>query len=73
LNYDIGAMMQIGTVVINVTGAGRAAGFWDKTRGYTRRSEGSLTLVPEGGDGLAVNLDKTDRMHLDLHAADTAE
>jgi catechol 2,3-dioxygenase-like lactoylglutathione lyase family enzyme len=66
-------MVRIGTVVINVTDARRAAEFWGKALGYTPRSEGSLTLAPKEGDGPAVNLDETDRMHLDLHAGDAAE
>jgi catechol 2,3-dioxygenase-like lactoylglutathione lyase family enzyme len=66
-------MVRIGTVVINVTDARRAAEFWGKALGYSPRSEGSLTLVPKNGDGPGVNLDETDRMHLDLHVADTAE
>jgi catechol 2,3-dioxygenase-like lactoylglutathione lyase family enzyme len=66
-------MVRIGTVVINVTDARRAAEFWGKALGYTPGSEGSLTLVPEDGGGPSVNLDETDRMHLDLHVADAAE
>jgi catechol 2,3-dioxygenase-like lactoylglutathione lyase family enzyme len=66
-------MVRIGTVVINVTDARRAAEFWGKALGYTPRSEGSLTLVPTDGNGAGVNLDETDRMHLDLHVADAAE
>jgi catechol 2,3-dioxygenase-like lactoylglutathione lyase family enzyme len=66
-------MVRIGTVVINVTDPRRAAEFWAKALGYTPRSEGSLTLVPKEGDGPSVNLDETDRMHLDLHVADAAE
>jgi catechol 2,3-dioxygenase-like lactoylglutathione lyase family enzyme len=66
-------MVRIGTVVINVTDARRAAVFWGKALGYTPRSEGSLTLVPEEGDGPGVNLDETDRTHLDLYVADAAE
>jgi catechol 2,3-dioxygenase-like lactoylglutathione lyase family enzyme len=66
-------MVRIGTVVINVTDARRAAGFWAKALGYAPRSEGSLTLVPNQGDGPAVNLDETDRTHLDLYVADAAE
>jgi catechol 2,3-dioxygenase-like lactoylglutathione lyase family enzyme len=66
-------MVRIGTVVINVTDARRAAEFWGKALGYTPRSDGSLTLVPKAGDGPGVNLDETDRMHLDLHVPDAAE
>jgi catechol 2,3-dioxygenase-like lactoylglutathione lyase family enzyme len=66
-------MVRIGTVVINVTDARRAAQFWGQALGYTPRSEGSLTLVPTEGDGPAVNLDETDRTHLDLRVANAAE
>jgi catechol 2,3-dioxygenase-like lactoylglutathione lyase family enzyme len=66
-------MVRIDTVVINATDARRAAEFWGKALGYTPRSEGALTLVPENGDGPAVNLDETDRTHLDLRVANAAE
>jgi catechol 2,3-dioxygenase-like lactoylglutathione lyase family enzyme len=66
-------MVRIGTVVISVANARRAAGFWGEALGYAPRSEGSLTLVPKEGDGPGVNLDETDRMHLDLQVADAAE
>ncbi len=66
-------MVRIETVVINATDARRAAEFWAQALGYTPRGEGSLTLVPKDGDGPAVNLDETDRTHLDLRVADAAE
>ena len=66
-------MVRIDTVVINAMDARRAAEFWGKALGYTPRSEGALTLVPENGDGPAVNLDETDRTHLDLRVANAAE
>ena len=66
-------MLRIGTTVINVTDVGRAARFWGEALGYAPRSEGSLTLVPDSGDGPALTLDEDDRMHLDLYAADEAE
>jgi catechol 2,3-dioxygenase-like lactoylglutathione lyase family enzyme len=66
-------MLRIGTTVINVTDVGRASRFWGEALGYVPRSEGSLTLVPGNGDGPALTLDETDRMHLDLHVADAAE
>jgi hypothetical protein len=70
---ETGAMVQIETVVINATDARRAAEFWGKALGFTPRSEGSLTLVPKEGNGPGVNLDETDRMHLDLRVANAAE
>ena len=66
-------MVRIDTVVINAADALRAAEFWGKALGYTPRSEGALTLVPENGDGPAVNLDETDQTHLDLRVASAAE
>ena len=66
-------MVRIDTVVINAADARRAAEFWGKALGYTPRSEGALTLVPENGDGPAVNLDETDQTHLDLRVANAAE
>ena len=66
-------MVRIDTVVINATDARRAAEFWGGALGYTPRSEGSLTLIPEDGGGPAVNLDETDQMHLDLRVSDAAE
>ena len=66
-------MVRIDTVVIHAADARRAAEFWGRALGYTPRSEGSLTLVPPDGDGPAVNLDETDRAHLDLRVADAAE
>lgn len=66
-------MVRIGTVVINVTDTGRAAEFWGRALGYVPRSEGPRILVPRDGEGPGLNLDETDRMHLDLYAADAAE
>ena len=66
-------MVEIGTVVINVADVRRAAEFWGRALGYVPRSEGSLTLVPERGNGPSLTLDETDRMHLDLYVADAAE
>ena len=66
-------MVRIDTVVLNAADARRAAEFWGKALGYTPRSECALTLVPENGDGPAVNLDETDQTHLDLRVANAAE
>jgi catechol 2,3-dioxygenase-like lactoylglutathione lyase family enzyme len=70
---ETGAMVRIDTVVLNAADARRAAEFWGAALGYTPRSAGSLTLIPNEGDGPAVNLDETDRMHLDLRVASAAE
>jgi hypothetical protein len=66
-------MVSIGTVVVNVTDVRRATEFWCKALGYAPRSEGSLILVPENGDGPGMALDETDQMHLDLYAANAEE
>jgi catechol 2,3-dioxygenase-like lactoylglutathione lyase family enzyme len=70
---ETGAMVRIDTVVINAADARRAAQFWGNALGYVPRSEGALTLVPQDGDGPAVNLDETDQSHLDLRVANAAE
>jgi len=60
-------MVQIGSVVLNVTDLGRAAAFWRGALGYVRQPGGHLgALVPPGGEGPALLLDETDMTHLDL-------
>lgn len=61
---------------MNVTGVRRAAEFWGKALGYVPR-DGQIEddwgiLVPENGNGPALALDASDRMHLDLYT-DSAE
>jgi predicted enzyme related to lactoylglutathione lyase len=66
-------MVTIGTVVINVTDVDRAMQFWGKALGYVPRGDRLLTLVPRNADGPGLTMDETDRMHLDLYAADAEE
>jgi hypothetical protein len=55
----------------------RAAEFWIKALGYVPRDghieEDSVILVDKGGRAPALALDRSDRMHLDLYAADAKE
>ena len=67
-------MVQIGSVVLNVTDIGRAATFWRGALGYVPRAGGHPgTLVPHGGEGPALLLDETDMTHLDLHVGSEQE
>jgi catechol 2,3-dioxygenase-like lactoylglutathione lyase family enzyme len=67
-------MVQIGSVVLNVTDVGRAAAFWRNALGYVRRAGGHEgVLVPPGGEGPALLLDETDMTHLDLHVGSERE
>ena len=67
-------MVRIGSVVLNVTDAGRAAAFWRNALGYVRRAGGHEgVLVPPTGEGPALLLDETDTTHLDLHVRSEQE
>jgi predicted enzyme related to lactoylglutathione lyase len=70
-------MPTIGSVVMHVADVRRAAEFWIKTLGYVPRDghieEDSVILVPKDGDGPALALDRSDRMHLDLYTSSAAE
>ncbi len=66
-------MAAIGTIVMHVTDAHRAAEFWARALGYVRRGDNPLILVPEDGSGPALALDESDRMHLDLLTANAQE
>lgn len=77
-------MLHIGVVVIGVRDVERAARFWSEALGYERREDGfggwSLVLVPPGGHGTSLALQRSDsdpepypRLHLDLHVASATE
>lgn len=76
--------MTFGVLVIGVGDVGRAARFWSKALGCTRRSDGfggwSAVLVPAGGHGPAIALQLTEtlapghpRLHIDLHVHSASE
>ena len=60
---------------MNVADIPRAKAFWAAALGYAASSGGNeAILVPGGGGaGPALLFDESDRMHLDLWAADAAE
>jgi len=70
----------IGSVVLNVSDTGRAAGFWGAALGYAPRSTNPDFLAPVGWEppshsridhGAAhLHLDEDDRTHLDLWLED---
>ena len=66
-------MADIATVVVNATDARRAARFWATALGYRPRPDNPLILVPPDGTGPAIQVDETDRMHLDLRTASAEE
>jgi len=65
-------MVRIGAIVLNVADTGRAGKFWSQALGY-QRGENPDFLLPRAADGPRLHLDRTDRTHLDLWAADEAE
>lgn len=56
----------VGSVVLNVSDADRAAEFWSRALGYVPQPENPQFLTPNSGDGPRIHLDESDRMHLDL-------
>jgi hypothetical protein len=58
---------------MNVKDIGRAAAFWGAALGYASGPRNPAILVPETGDGPALLLDESDRMHLDLWTANAEE
>src|SRR3954454_19911339 len=66
-------MVRLGSIVVNVADVDRAAGFWTAALGYRRSERTPSILVPGDGAGPTIQLDQTDRTHLDLWAADAAE
>jgi catechol 2,3-dioxygenase-like lactoylglutathione lyase family enzyme len=65
-------MLRIGSVVMAVSDVDRAASFWRGALGYVSHPSNPAFLLPEG-EGVRLHLDETDRMHLDLWAADATE
>ena len=57
---------------MTVSDVDRAASFWRGALGYVSDATNPAFLRSEG-DGLRLHLDETDRMHLDLWAADSDE
>ncbi len=65
-------MLKIGSVVMTVADVDRAASFWSRALGYVSDPANPAFLRSER-DGLRLHLDETDRVHLDLWAADRDE
>jgi len=63
--------VSLGSVVLNVSDAGRAAEFWSKALGYVPQPHNPAFLAPEHGEGPRLHLDETDRTHLDLWVQDS--
>lgn len=67
-------MVSFGSVVLHVENVSRAAQFWTRALGYKAQEGGDPAfLAPPDGQGPELHLDKHDRTHLDLHAADERE
>ena len=66
-------MTTVGTIVLQVKDAYRAARFWALALDYVPRADDPLILVPKNGAGPALALDETDRMHLDLITSSAQE
>src|SRR3954470_24638468 len=62
-------MLRIGAIVLHVADPGRAGDFWSRALGYQRGDDADF-LLPVSGEGPRLHLDRTDRTHLDLWAAD---
>ena len=78
-------MVTVGVVALGVADVQRAADFWSGALGYAVRRDGfggwaTVLEPPGGGPGTRIALQRSEtppqdhpRVHLDLHAADTAE
>jgi catechol 2,3-dioxygenase-like lactoylglutathione lyase family enzyme len=71
-------MLRVGSIVLNVKDARRAARFWSQALGYAYRDGGyseetTPVLLPHHATAVAVVLDEDDRTHLDLHTDSTQE
>lgn len=65
-------MLRIGTIVLNVKDARRAAQFWHQALRYAYqdggyREDATPVLLPQSATAAAIALDESDRTHLDLH------
>ncbi|QQQ79937.1 VOC family protein [Saccharothrix sp. 6-C] len=69
-------MAHIGSVVLKVADARRAAEFWTRALGYELVNgpigDESPVLAPKDGNGPTITLDEDDRTHLDLHVTGEA-
>jgi catechol 2,3-dioxygenase-like lactoylglutathione lyase family enzyme len=70
--WQTGAVLRIGSIIINVSDVSSAAEFWRTALGYRIRGgsvdeDESTVLVPADANCPTVTLDGNDRMHLDLH------
>lgn len=65
-------MVRIGAIVLNVADTARAGAFWSRALGYRHGSNPDFLVPGEDGDP-RLHLDRTDRTHLDLWAADEDE
>ena len=65
-------MLHLGAIVLNVSDTARAGEFWSQALGY-QPGDNPDFLRPSAGGGPRLHLDKTDRTHLDLWAANETE
>jgi hypothetical protein len=68
--WQAGAMVRIGSIVLNVKDSRRAAAFWTQALGYVPSPDNPDFLISPHGDGQRLHLDEGDRTHLDLWADD---
>jgi catechol 2,3-dioxygenase-like lactoylglutathione lyase family enzyme len=70
-------MLRVGSVVLNVKDARRAAEFWSQALGYACQDgysgDSTPVLLPRSATEIALALDEDDRTHLDLHTDSAAE
>jgi hypothetical protein len=73
VSWDAAEMVRIGSIVMNVGDAGRAAQFWNRALGYASSPGNPAFMVSNRSDGPRLHLDEDDRMHLDLWVSSTEE
>jgi catechol 2,3-dioxygenase-like lactoylglutathione lyase family enzyme len=66
-------MVNIGSIVMNVSDIRRASEFWSRALGYVPRNGHDAVLTPSSGDGPLLWLDEEDSTHIELWAADSEE